>query len=141
MSGIIPGLGDPSMRALERMVQATRSGPLADLFSGFGDEAAGRAAGILMMAILNGENPTWDKDGPSIANALQNALNVSLYRAQTIARTEMLNAYRDSNLATFQANSDVVSGWVWTADLSARSCPACIFMNGSVHGLDEEMDE
>ena len=140
MSGIIPGLGDPSMRALERMVQATRSGPLADLFSGFGDEAAGRAAGILMMAILNGDNPTWDKDGPSIANALQNALNVSLYRAQSSARDQMLKAYRAANIATFQENSDVVQSMIRVADLSPRTCAACIALNGTEYALDEDPD-
>ena len=138
---IIPGLGDPSLRALEQLSNALQQGPLADLFAGFGTEASQKARGILMMALLNGDNPTWDKDGPSIANALQQALNTSLYRAQTIARTEMLNAYRDSNLANYQANSDVVDGWIWTADLSSRSCCACISMNGTLHSLDETMDE
>ena len=113
---IIPGLGEPSLRALEQLSNALQQGPLALLFAGFGTEAAQSANSILLRALLNGDNPL------VAARALRTALNTSLYRAQTIARTEMLNAYRDSNLANYQANSDVVDGWVWTADLSARTC-------------------
>ena len=58
-------------------------------------------------------------------------------RAETIARTETLDAYRRAQEATDRANPDVVAGWVWMCALSPRSCPACIGRHGTRHPIDE----
>jgi SPP1 gp7 family putative phage head morphogenesis protein len=107
---------------------------LAQLFAGFGAEAAQKAIDALNRAIANGDNPN------TIIQAIEQALQIARYRALTIARTEMLNAYRDAQLTNYQANSDVVRGWVWVADESDRTCMACLMESGSEHTLDEEMD-
>lgn len=101
------------------------------LFRGMGTEAATAAKNALIRAITLGENPQ------AIAREVQQALQIARYRALTIARTEMLNAYRGAQLANYQANSDVVGGWIWSAALSPRTCAACIAMNGTVHSLSE----
>lgn len=125
--------GIPSPSAIINMVGMTRDGaPLVKLFAGFGEEAAKKASQALMFGVTNGSNPR------VVAALLDRALNVPRWRALTIARTEMLRAYRSANIATMRANSDVVEKWRWEA--APGACPICIDMDGTVHDLDEEMD-
>lgn len=131
--GITWTFGVPSTEAIAQLVGATQAGsPLADLFNGFGAEAASAAAQALITGVSLGHNPRL------IAARVQQALSIARSRAMVIARTEALRAYRGAALATYRANDDVCEGWVWSASLSARTCAACIAMNGTKHKLDEE---
>ena len=135
-SGVKYSFGVPDPKAIERIVGANQKGsPLADLFNGFGSEAADKAGNALVLGITLGESPR------RIASLVQNALGISRNRALTVARTEMLRAYRTSNLENFRANSAVVSQWQWNCSKSPRTCVACLAMDGSLHDLDEELDE
>lgn len=126
--------GVPSQGAIESIVGSTQKGsPLADLFDGFGVEAAQKVGQILISAISLGDNPR------KTARDVEDALDISRSRALTIARTECLRAYRMSNLAIFQANDDICEGWVWISSLDARCCASCIAMHGTIHSLDEEL--
>jgi len=126
--------GVPSDHALASIVGSTQAGsPLADLFDGFGAEAAEEAAHALITGVTLGDNPR------KIAIEIEDALDVSRVRALTIARTECLRSYRMGNLLTMRQNDDVVSKWRWTCDKSARTCAACLAMDGTLHDLDEEM--
>jgi SPP1 gp7 family putative phage head morphogenesis protein len=118
----------------ERLGMAGNGTPLAALLDAFGEEAASNASAALMAAIAAGSNPL------VIAQMLQQALGESESRAQTIARTELLGAYRDAQLANYRANADVIRGWMWSSSGGAGTCAACMFMDGTVHGLDEMMD-
>lgn len=60
-----------------------------------------------------------------------------LTRATAIARTEMADAHRAASRESRIANADVLGGWQWHCELSERSCPACIAMDGSMHPVDE----
>src|SRR5260221_609601 len=111
---------------------AGNGAPLGTLFDSFGTEAGFNAKVIMTNAMATGTNPK------AIASALADTLDVSQARAQTIARTELLGAYRDAQIANYRANMNDLQGWMWSA--SGGCCAACMFMDGSVHGLDEGMD-
>ena len=133
-AGVRWSFGVPSPHAIAALVGATQKGsPLADLFAGFGEEAAAKVAGVLTRGVTLGQNPR------TIARDVQDALNVSRNRALVLARNELNRAYRGSQLANYRANSDTVSQYRWTCDKSARTCLACLAMDGSLHDLDEEM--
>lgn len=67
--------------------------------------------------------------GDTIAGGMARALN--------IARTEVLDAYRESAMLTELDNQDVLDGWVWVAKLGAHTCRSCWAKHGSVHQVDE----
>lgn len=68
---------------------------------------------------------------------VEGRFNGGLARALTIARTEMLDAYRVAAGAQQAANADVLQGWMWSAQLDGRTCPSCVAQHGSVHSLEE----
>lgn len=59
-----------------------------------------------------------------------------LNRALTIARTETIDAHRNGGHAAAQQNADILQGWRWSADLSARTCPSCIARNGTQYPVE-----
>jgi SPP1 gp7 family putative phage head morphogenesis protein len=106
---------------------------LSTLLSSLGPDAATAVGDALVSGIATGKNPR------VIAREMRQALGGNLTRALTIARTETLRAYREASRSVYRANADVVAGWVWTADLSNRTCASCWAQHGSVHPLDEIM--
>lgn len=123
----------PSEHALAALRESAKR---HHLFASWGRRAADQATRLLFADLALGRNPR------SVARDLLNLLAQLTYsRALVIARTSMLRAYNDAALATYRANNDVCDGWVWVADLSVNTCGACLAMNGSVHSLDEELDD
>ena len=72
-----------------------------------------------------------------MVKATEGVFNGGLARAEVIARTEVLDAYRAASSATMQANADLLTGWTWLCELSERTCSSCLAMNGSEHPVDE----
>jgi len=125
------GLPDPS--AIAAMVGATQAGtPLSDLFRGFGAEAAQAVSKALITGVTLGWNPR------KVAPLVEQALGISRNRALTVSRDSLLNAYRSANLETFRANSDVVTKYRRTCSKSARTCAACIALDGMLYDLDTD---
>lgn len=134
--GIAFSFGVPSQDALAQFIGATKAGsPLATLFDGFGAEAAQSVKQTLLTGLTLGHNPR------EVAVSVAQDLNVSQWRAQTICRTEMNRAYKGATLENYRANSDVVGQWRWTCSLSARTCAACLAMDGELFDLDQELDD
>lgn len=128
--------GVPSPKAIADLIGATQKGsPLADLFAGFGPEAAKNVGNALITGLSLGDNPR------VVADSVMSALGVSRNRALVISRDQLIKSYRSANLETYRANSDVCDGWIWVCAMSSRSCVGCIMMNGEEFPLDEELDD
>lgn len=134
-AGIDYQFGVPSLKAITDMVGTLQDGsPLADLFATFGEQAAKDVQSALVTGLTLGDNPR------KVAKDVEQALDVPRSRALTIARTEGMRNYRSANISTYQENSDVVDSMIRVADLSARSCAACIALNGTEYGLYDDPD-
>lgn len=96
--------------------------------------AAQLAAGTVL-----GDNPR--TVAARIARIARDPIDMGLARALVIARTEMLDAYRETARHTETAHRDVLAGWEWDANLDTRTCAACIVMHGTVHPLDQSGPE
>lgn len=120
--------------AIESLVGVLQGGsPLRELLDALGPEASRAVRDALVQGVALGLGPR------DIARMARKALGLTLTRALTIARTETLRAYRESSRQTYQANRDVVQGWIWHAALGTRTCAFCWSMHGTLHRLDEPM--
>lgn len=121
-------------RQLDRILTNAADGrPLGQLFQRVGPAQAQAARDTLAHGVARGANPR------VVARELQRATNLAPNRAMTIARTEMIGAYRETATETYKA-SEVVNGWTWHASLDDRCCPGCLAMHGQRFGADETLD-
>lgn len=109
--------------------------PLRALLDELGPEASRGVREALVVGIATGQNPR------TMARQIKRALGGNLVRALTISRTEVLRSYREATRRSYQANRDVVKGWIWHAHLDTRTCAACWAMHGTTHNLDERLDD
>jgi len=89
----------------------------------------------LRVGVAAGDNPR--RIARQMVKLTEGVFNGGLARAEVIARTEVMDAYRAASHETYQANGDLLTGWTWLCELSDRSCASCIAMDGSVHDLQE----
>ena len=85
------------------------------------------AAQALRQSLLAGLAAGWNPRRAA-RYAAQKATGLALSRAMTIARTEMLRAYREATRAEYE-RSEVVEGWIWSAAKDRRVCPACLALD------------
>lgn len=94
-------------------------------------DAQDAVARELVAGVDTGDNPR--TTARKIVKAVAGAFNGGLTRALNISRTEVLDAYRQASQQVHTANSDLVEGWQWMAQLDRRCCPSCWAMHGTVH--------
>lgn len=73
-----------------------------------------------------------------IVRDMRKALAIPGYRAERIARTEILRATNEGLRDSF-IKSGVVKKWRWSAALSAGTCPACLQQHGKIFPLTTPM--
>lgn len=88
----------------------------------------------LIRGVAAGSNPR-ETARRMVARA-EGGFNGGLTRALGIARTETLDAHRAAAHTGRLAHADVLAGWRWHCELSTRSCPACIAMDGQLFPVD-----
>lgn len=98
------------------------------------DEATAAMRRELVRGMATGVNPR--ETAARMVARSRGLFNGGLTRALTIARTEMLDAQRVAAALSDAQNADLLRGWVWTAALSSRTCPACWGMHGQEFGLE-----
>lgn len=104
---------------------------------GFALSESGQAAvrQVLVESIMDGVGPR--EAGRRIIAATEGVFNGGLARATTIARTELVDAYRATGAITMARNAQVLDGWMWWTSLGSRTCAICVAMAGTVHPLTE----
>lgn len=135
-----PGVTVPwnriSTAAVAEIVGLTQpDSPLHALIFSISSEGARAAEDALIQGLLAGKNPR------ETARFVRKALGITLTRALRIARTETLRAYREATRISYQANRDIIDGWQWCAKLDHRTCAMCWMMHGTIHTLNERLDD
>lgn len=116
--------------AVERLAGSTGRGPLADLLREAAGEGVDRMQQMLVDGIALGRNPR------RIAREMvREGLSITYTRAVTIARTEVMRANRQTTLANYRANDDIVQSWQWVSARDRRTCVSCWAMTGRIFKL------
>ena len=89
----------------------------------------------LRLAAAAGDNPR--RAALDMIRRTEGVFNGGLARAEVIARTELIDGYREAGALSHSANADVLAGWQWLTELSHRTCPSCIAQNGTEWPLEE----
>jgi hypothetical protein len=123
------------VEAINTMIGFAGNGtPLHELLMAAYPDAIDRLTGTLIKATAQGINPR------ETARQMARDMSGNLQRSLTIARTEQIRAYRSA--ATQQMReSGVVEGWIWRCALQEGTCMACLAMDGTEYGLEEELDD
>lgn len=126
----------PNFRAVESLIGFASDGsPLEAVLA---DASRGRAramADLLAQNVALGVNPM------VTARQMRDQFSTVLRRAQTIARTETVRAFREAGHLSMRENDDVIDGWIWLSSLSARTCAACFAMHGTWHPNSERLQD
>ncbi len=104
--------------------RASNGSPLADLFATLTEEPVAAIENVFVKGIVRGENPL------VVAKELKTSFNIPLTRAQTISRTEILNAQRQTAREYYSQNNRTVIRWRWQAAFNSRTCAMCLAMDG-----------
>ena len=122
--------------AVEALVSQLADGsPLDAVIRKYTSDAVEAFGTKLVEAIARG----WGSD--QTARELRNAFGMGLSDALRLSRTEQLRAYRIATAQTYQANDDVLKGWIWSAAKSGNTCAGCLMMDGTVFPLSETLQD
>lgn len=80
-------------------------------------------------------------DFRTIGKRLQEAGNITKYRALSSARSEVNRVRRSATLETYRNNEDILEGWEWVASKSRRTCILCISLDGRIFKLKDEFPQ
>jgi len=130
--GTLVGWGRPSVGAIEHLVgRSMDGGMLAERFRTLGEGTWDGMRTKLVEGMALGQNPA------VVARAMKKAFGYGLSDNMRLARTEMINSYRQASLMTYRENSDIIQGYRWNAELGPRTCQACIALHGTEFTLHQ----
>ncbi len=88
----------------------------------------------LVRGVVVGANPR--VTARRMVRGAEGGFNGGLTRAMTIARTETLDAYRQSNLRSSVANQKLIKNKIWVSALDSRTCGSCLAQHGTEWPVD-----
>lgn len=121
-------------QAVEALVGFARGNtPLGRLLDAIPNQVNGTVRDTLIAGLALGQNPR------ETADQVRDAFATGLHRALNISRTETLRSYREATRLEYQANDDILDGWIWSAACDKRTCVTCWAMHGRVFKLNRFM--
>lgn len=121
--------------AVEQLTAITQpGGAIERLLAPLGSQAQEGVRRALIQGITIGENPR------RVARRMRSSLGGNLTRSLTIARTEILRAYRESSRLQYAASPDLIDGWTWFSTLDPmRTCASCFAQHGKKYPVTQPM--
>lgn len=124
----------PRQALIEVQAALHADAPLGRLFDAFAGSARQAVEAELVQGMAAGKQPS------EIGRAINRRLRTDqLGRAQTIARTETMRAYRAATQRTFEENEHLVLGWRWYSGMNTRTCVVCLAKHGQFFPVSVQM--
>ena len=129
----------PNLAATEMMVglvdgnvsMGTGSPLQTKVFSSYGALVAQEISSTLVSHFMAGFSPR------QTAGALKKLMAGNAVRAQRVARTETMRAYRLATREAYVANPEIVEAWRWLSALQMNTCIACLAQHGVVYKVED----
>lgn len=135
-AGITASLGRLPANSFEAILSFLQEGsPLWKRIQLLAGSTAEYVREALLEGVALGHNPR------KVASNIQDAFGRGLTDALRMTRTAQLWASREAARANYMANSDIIKGWIWFATLDETVCESCIVMHGTIHPLDEPLND
>lgn len=116
--------------ALAVLVGTTGSGsPLRAVFDSATGDMGGALRDALLVGVTVGVNPK------ETARQVQAVTGTGRARLETITRTESLRATREATRQSYEANAELMNGYVRLSARDLRTCPACWGLDGKQYPL------
>lgn len=133
---VIAGIwNQPDPAALETLINYVDGAAMRDNFAKFGINAADNLADVILAGVAQGKNPR------AVARIMSAWFEVPKAWAETTARTTQLWSYRSATHATYKANADVISGWMWWSAADNRTCVSCWSKHGQIFPNDAILND
>ena len=115
--------------------------PLTErLEKGFGEYVASQVENNIITGVALGKNPR--EVYRILQRNLQQSLGSGLTSALTTIRTAQVKSYQLASHASYQANSDIVTGWIWYSALQpGRTCMSCIAKHGTLFPITQRLND
>jgi SPP1 gp7 family putative phage head morphogenesis protein len=123
-------LPDEQLQAFVGM--AGDGSPLGELFATIPQVTTDAMQMALVQGISLGEGPR------TVARRVRRAADIGRYRAETIARTEMIRSAREAQRQLYTQNT-AVTGYRRQATQDSRVCLACLALSGTLQATDTIM--
>jgi hypothetical protein len=137
-AGITGGFNHLPIDAIKTLLGFLQpDGPLYQGLQTIAPDTAQAVADGILEGVGLGYNPA------KVADNIMSDLGQGLASALRLARTTPMWTYREASRANFSANSDVLDGWIWFAqlDTSVPPCGSCLANHGKQFPLDQTLDD
>ena len=128
-----PNWGTVNKKSIDAIVRRSTQ-QIHKLTKPLSPESVAAMKSELIRGVMVGNNPR--VAARRMVNRVQGRFNGGKYRAEVIARTEMLDASREGAMLQRMANTEIVATWQWLCTLSNRTCSSCLSMNGREFPID-----
>lgn len=118
---------EPNLPAIRAQANLLATPVLEALLESIGEQAAKEAGQVMLQSVAEGWGAR--RLGAELFRVAA-ADGLPLARAELIARTEMIRAYREGSRGVHLANADLVLSVRWLAAKAPRTCAACLALDG-----------
>ena len=124
LPGVAISWSAPQFSGVTRAIGALRGKTLATILHMLSEESQLAVRRAITTGLIAGQSPR------VVARDIARRTELPASKADMIARTEMLRAYREAIRQSYEENSNIVRGYRRLASKSVRTCVMCLALDG-----------
>ncbi len=125
----------PSVETVQALVNYVDSAAFQGTLADYGLYHAQHISDIILT------DSTMGKGVQATVRHIRRYVDMPRYDAERMVRTVTLWSARKASHQVYRENSDIVSGWRWSATLDRRVCMSCVVMHGRVFPNNQTLND